>query len=141
MRSQLTLLMLISFQLGSLCAQNASQFPGAEPPEAIAAKVNGESITVQEIDAILKRTLPGAPLLPSQLRDLRRALLEDLIEEKLLRQFLDKHAPKIDAVELDAQMAALKASLVKENVSLEEYLADRTRPSLSFAKSGRHESS
>jgi parvulin-like peptidyl-prolyl isomerase len=49
-------------------------------------------------------------------------LLEDLIEEKLLRQFLDKHAPKVDAAELNAQMTALKASLTKENMSLEEYL-------------------
>jgi parvulin-like peptidyl-prolyl isomerase len=122
MRTQLTVLMLLAVQIGSLSAQNAAQFPGAEPPEAIAAKVNGESITVREIDAILKRTLRGAPLLPSQLRDLRRALLEDLIEEKLLSQFLDKNAPKVDAAELDAQLAALRVSLVKENMSLEEHL-------------------
>jgi parvulin-like peptidyl-prolyl isomerase len=120
MRTQLTLLMLLAVQLEPLGAQNVP--PGLVPPETIAAKVNGEVISVGELDAVLKSTLRGTPLLPSQLRDLRRALLEDLIEEKLLRQFLDKHAPKVDAAELNAQMTALKASLTKENMSLEEYL-------------------
>jgi peptidyl-prolyl cis-trans isomerase C len=93
-----------------------------ESPDFIAAKVNGDSISLAEVDAALKAILPSAPLTGSQRRDLRRAILEDLIDDKLLRQFLVKHAPKEEAVELDAQLAALKASLVKENCTYEEYL-------------------
>jgi peptidyl-prolyl cis-trans isomerase C len=114
--------MLLVVQCGSLSAQNVSLPPGSEPPETIAAKVNGEAISVGELDAVLKSTFRGAPLSPAQLRDMRLALLEDLIEEKLLRQFLDENSVKVDAAELAAQMTALKASLVKENMSLEEYL-------------------
>jgi parvulin-like peptidyl-prolyl isomerase len=93
-----------------------------ESPDFIAAKVNGESIVLAEVDAVLKAGLPSAPLTALQRRDLRRAILEDLIDDNLLRQFLVKHAPKVEAEELDAQLAALKASLVKENCTYEEYL-------------------
>jgi parvulin-like peptidyl-prolyl isomerase len=93
-----------------------------ESPDSIAAKVNGETIALVEVDAALKAGLPSAPLTTSQRRNLRRAILEDLIDDKLLRQFLVKHAPKVEPVELDAQLAALKASLIKENCTFEEHL-------------------
>ena len=101
---------------------NAAQEAGGESPDFIATKVNGDPITLAEVDAALKARLPSAPLTASQRRELRRAILEDLVEDKLLRQFLSKNAPKVEAVELDAQLATLKASLIKENCTYEEYL-------------------
>jgi len=53
--------------------------------------------------------------------------LEDLIDEKLLRQFLTKNSPKVEREELDAQLVALKATLVKENTTLEDYLRRRNQ--------------
>ncbi len=95
---------------------------GADSPEAVVATVNGEPITLRDVTAALKADLPSVPLTPLQIRKLQRAVLEDLIGEKLLRQFLAKNAPKADTAELDAQLAALKAALAKENTTLEEYL-------------------
>lgn len=91
-------------------------------PADIAAMVNGEPITISELDAILSSGLPHAPLTDGQLHQLRAALLEDLINEKLLRQFLAKNAPPVDRTEIDAQMTALKAQLIKENKTLGDFL-------------------
>ena len=48
--------------------------------------------------------------------------MEDLINEKVLRQFLAKNAPPVDHTEIDAQMTALKAHLIKENKTLGDFL-------------------
>jgi peptidyl-prolyl cis-trans isomerase C len=122
MRIRFLSVVLASFLPGNAIGQTAQKESGTESPEFIAARVNGEPITIGEIDAILKADLPGAPLSPAQHRSLRRALLDDLVDEKLLRQFLAKHAPKVDQAELDAQMTAFKAALIRENRSLDEFL-------------------
>lgn len=98
-----------------------------KPPQTavasdVAATVNGETIAISELDAILNANLSAAPLTDSQRHQLRAALLEDLINEKVLRQFLAKNAPPADRAEIDAQMTALKASLVKENKTLGDFL-------------------
>ena len=96
--------------------------PGANAPAEIAATVNGESISVAELDTVLNANLPAAPLTAAQRRQLRAALLNDLIDDKLLKQFLTKNGAKADPAEIDAQMAVLKARLVKENRTLADYL-------------------
>jgi peptidyl-prolyl cis-trans isomerase C len=106
----------------TLAIRNAPALQPPVPSDSIAATVNGESITLEEIDAVLEATLRGATLTKAQHRELRRAILEDLIDEKLLRQFLNKQVPKVDSAELEAQMAALKANLIKENDTLEDFL-------------------
>jgi hypothetical protein len=88
----------------------------------VAATVNGEPIAVSELDAVLQASLRAVPLTTAQRRELRAALLNDLIDEKLLRQFLAKNAPRVDPAELDAQMTALKASLIHENRTLADFL-------------------
>jgi peptidyl-prolyl cis-trans isomerase C len=100
---------------------------GMNPPEPtaareIAATVNDESISVAELDALLSASLPAIPITDAQRQQLRAALLEDLIDEKVLRQFLAKNAPKVGPAELDAQMTALKGQLVKENRTVADFL-------------------
>jgi parvulin-like peptidyl-prolyl isomerase len=118
---QFTPIFLICLFTASTRGQDAPRVPSTESPGFIAANVNGEPITIEDVDAALNSSLPGTPLTPSQKRDLRRALLEDLIDEKLIRVFLAKNAPKVEAAELDAHFAAFKASLIRENTTLEEY--------------------
>jgi parvulin-like peptidyl-prolyl isomerase len=99
--------------------------PAAQPTGVsgdVAAVVNGESITVAELDALLNTNLPAVPLSAAQRRQLRAAVLEDLIDEKLLRQFLAKNGPKVDPAEIDAQMTALKAQLIRDNRTLADFL-------------------
>jgi parvulin-like peptidyl-prolyl isomerase len=98
----------------------------AQPPAAadIAATVNGEPITVAELDAAVGADLANVPLTLAQRRRLRAALLEDLIDEALLKQFLAKSGLKTDPAVIDAQTKALAAQLAKENRTLDQYLKD-----------------
>lgn len=92
------------------------------PAEGVAATVNGEAITLAELDAVLDASLPTTSLTAAQRHQLRAALLQDLIDDKLLRQFLAKNAPKADAAVIDAQMTTLNAQLIKENRTLADFL-------------------
>lgn len=122
MRALMALTTLIGFTGFITCFPFLPGARGADSPDFVAATVNGEPITLREVSAALRTSLPSVPLTPSQSRNLQRAILEELIEEKLLRQFLAKNAPKAEAAELDAHLAALKAALIKENTTLEEFL-------------------
>jgi peptidyl-prolyl cis-trans isomerase C len=120
--------MLAVVAIVSLCgvAQPPTS-PGATTPTAatpIAATVNGEPITVAEVDAALDAVLQAGPLSAHQRRQLRSAILNDLIDDLLLKQFLAKHGPKVDPAEIDAQMAALKSRLLRENRTLDQFLKD-----------------
>jgi parvulin-like peptidyl-prolyl isomerase len=97
------------------------------PPRDVAATVNGEAIMVAELDAALNANLPAAPLTLAQRQQLRAALLNDLIDDKLVKQFLAKNGAKVDPAELDAQMTALKARLVRENQTLAAFLKQSGR--------------
>src|SRR5262245_32286899 len=96
-----------------------AQTPGTAE---IAATVNGEPITVAELDAAVNADLPNVLLSGAQRRQLRAALLEDLISELLLKQFLAKSGVKADPAVIDAQMKAFTDQLAKEKRTLAEYL-------------------
>src|SRR5436309_9245763 len=87
---------------GAIHAQNPPVVTAPNTSVEIAATVNGEAITIAELDAILNADLVRVPLTNSQRRQLRAALLEDVIDEKLVRQFLAKNAPKVDPAEIEA---------------------------------------
>lgn len=94
----------------------------ADPAGEIAATVNGESIRVRQVDAALDASLASVPLSSSQRRQLRKAVVEDLIDDVLVRQFLDKHGAKVEPAEIEAQMTALRAQLIHDNQTLAQYL-------------------
>jgi peptidyl-prolyl cis-trans isomerase C len=113
--------MLLAIVIGLLVALQVT----AEPPasEAPAATVNGQPITLADLDAAIDATLrTGTPLTAGQRKHLRATLLEELIDDSLVKQFLVKHGPKVDPAELDAQLNALKAQLTKANRTLADYL-------------------
>jgi peptidyl-prolyl cis-trans isomerase C len=123
MRPRLLVPVIVLAASGIGYAQNQNSgvsTPGS--PAEVAATVNGEAITVAELDAALKANLPSVPLTAADRRQLRAALLNDLIDDKFLKQFLAKHGPKVDPAEIEAQMTALKASLVRENRTLADFL-------------------
>jgi len=100
------------------------EVPAAPPQTAIAATVNGQSISVAEVDAALAASLPLAPLTAAQRRQLRAIVLDDLIDDALVKQFLAKNGPKVDPAEIDAQMRSLRAKLISENRTLAQYLKE-----------------
>ncbi|MBM3978961.1 MAG: hypothetical protein FJ304_01500 [Planctomycetes bacterium] len=98
---------------------------GAQPPKpdaATAATVNGEPIALADVDAVLKHTLPHAPLNAAQRRQMRLEVLSDLVDDVLLRQFLRKNGPKVDPAEIDAQIKAYTEKLKTEGKTLAEWL-------------------
>ncbi len=95
-----------------------------EPAASDAATVNGQPITLAELDAAVSANLQNVPITVAQQRQLRAALLDDLIDDALLKQFLAKNGPKVDPAEIEAQMKALTTRLTKENRTLVAFLKE-----------------
>jgi peptidyl-prolyl cis-trans isomerase C len=93
--------------------------------EKLAAVVNGEPITVAELDAALKQ-LPTAvtPVSMMQRHQQRAEALQAMIDDKLVRQFLKQNGPKVETAEVERQYAALVASQKALGRSIEEYLKE-----------------
>src|SRR5262249_11894556 len=87
----------------------AASAPGAAQPgpDTPAATVNGEVIRLGDLDAYIKGKLPVGPLTAAQARQLRTEIVSDMIDDVLLRQFLRKNAPKVEAAEVDQHLKAL----------------------------------
>lgn len=99
----------------------------AQPPKPesnVAATVNGEKITVEEVDAVLKQSLPLAPLNAVQRRQMRLEVLTDMVDEVLLRQFLRKNGPKVDPKEINDQLKAFSEKLQRDGKSLDAWLKE-----------------
>ncbi len=96
----------------------------AEEP-TIAAKVNGDTITLAEIDAIIKhRPQSLTPLTPSQMRQLRLEVARNLIDDRLLRQFLAQNAPEPDATTIAQHFKALAKAQQAQGKTLAEFYRD-----------------
>lgn len=104
----------------------ASAVALAQPPAKpeIAATVNGEVITLAEVDAVLKHTLPLTPLTAAQRRQMRVEVVSDMVDDVLVRQFLRKSGPKVDPAEIDAQYKAYGEKLQKDGKSLAAWLKE-----------------
>lgn len=97
----------------------------APPPEGVAATVNGQPIALAELDAAVAADLRNVPVTLAQRRQLRAVVLDDLIDDLLVKQFLAKSGAKADPAEVDAQVKALTDRLAKENRTLAAYLKER----------------
>src|SRR5215207_6800172 len=116
--------MRCAFSTVLLSAAVALAQPPAKPDPNVAATVNGENITLADVDAVLKHTLPLAPLTAAQRRQMRIEVLSDMVDDLLVRQFLRKNGPKVDPAEIDAQLKAYGEKLQKEGKSLAEWLKE-----------------
>lgn len=89
------------------------------------ANVNGEPITLGEVDAALKqRPAPLQAPTAAQTRQTRLEALTIMIDDLLLRQFLRDHGPKVDSTEINRQFAGLEAGLKAQNKTLADYLRE-----------------
>ncbi len=122
MRLLLALMLLALAGPANVYGQQSTESPSPAAGPTVAAEVNDEQILVAEVDALVDANLSAVPVTPAQRKQLRLTLLDDLIDERLIRQFLAKNAPKVDAEEIAACMTVLKARLVKENKTLADHL-------------------
>jgi parvulin-like peptidyl-prolyl isomerase len=97
---------------------------GPQPATTAAATVNGEVIRLDEVDAFIKAKFPAVPLTAAQARQLRTEVVNDMIDDLLLRQFLRRHGPKLEPGEVDKHLKALAESLARQNKTLADYLRE-----------------
>jgi len=93
--------------------------------DKVAATVNGEPITSAEVDAAANH-LPVADAHSSaaQKKQQRADVLQLLIDDKLVRQYLRQHGPKVDPADVDRQLSALEKGLKAQGKSVDDYLKE-----------------
>jgi peptidyl-prolyl cis-trans isomerase C len=114
-------------QAAPLAAQPATPPPAPAPVQQTAAiapapaskpaaTVNGEIISLAEVDAAAfgNGPPPPQPLTEAQRRQLRLEVLGELIDDLLMSQFLRKNGPKVNPADVDKELQKLEAR-VKEN--------------------------
>ena len=94
--------------------------PPKNPPQ-VAATVNGEVIRLDQVDAVVRRTPVRGPLTDGQARRLRREVVEDMIDDLLLRQFLRQHGPKVEPAEVEKHFRGLAATLQRQGKTLADF--------------------
>jgi parvulin-like peptidyl-prolyl isomerase len=91
--------------------------------DKVAATVNGEAVTAAELDAAVGQLTPAdTPLSAAQAQQQRADVLQLLIDDRLVRQYLRRQGPKVDPAEVDRQFAALEAGLKKQDKTIDAYL-------------------
>ena len=112
--------------------------PDSAARERVAAIVNGETILMSEVEAVLAtRPKEIFPISEAQQRLIRMEILEVLINERLMKQFLAEHAPPIDPKEVDKQMQALIESLKAQGRTLADFCKE-TRQTEAQLRLGIH---
>jgi len=105
-------------------SQGRAQGPGnAGKPAAV---VNGEPISLAELDAAVKiMSGPSAVQVPeTRRRQMRMEALAMLMDNLLLQQFLHQNGPRIDPGEINKYIGELEGALKKENKKLSDYLTE-----------------
>jgi parvulin-like peptidyl-prolyl isomerase len=92
--------------------------------EEVAARVNGESIKLADVQAILEQRPPMVKLTAEQERAQRRAATEMLVDDTLMRQYLRRTVQMPHTQDVDRVVAELSDVLRKQNKTLDQFLRD-----------------
>jgi parvulin-like peptidyl-prolyl isomerase len=96
-------------------------------PSNIAATVNGEKISLQELDDTVNSRPTLQPATQAQLRQSRIETLTGLIDVSLMRQYLKEHGPKIEQAEIDKYLQMMAAAQKQKNKTMQDYLLEMNR--------------
>ena len=101
--------------------QAAAPAQGAKP----AAVVNGEQISMADLDAVLKRQPPQATAMPEKMQiAVRREALAVLIDEMLLHQFLRKNCPPVAKADVEKKLAEFSEMLKAKGKTMDDFYKD-----------------
>src|SRR5262245_9115607 len=112
---------------GRLAAQAPAQVPIPAPQGGakVAATVNGESVPMADVVAVLgQMPPPPTPLTKEQERERQVSAVQILIEHSLMRQFLNKKVPPAAAAEIEKEVNELREALKKDKMSLQDFLKE-----------------
>jgi peptidyl-prolyl cis-trans isomerase C len=98
-----------------------SSRPNSASVEDAAAYVNGAPIARSAVEAALAAAVGHLPLTERDREALRLAILNDLIDDKLLEQFLDRHKIPADPKVIATQKRLLLERLHREHRTLSDY--------------------
>jgi peptidyl-prolyl cis-trans isomerase C len=112
----------------AMVAQRATaQAPGRGAAVKPAAIVNGESISLAEVERgaaqVMRRPMPMS-MTEAQKREIKAIVLAQLMDDLLMQQFLRKNAPKPDLAEVNKKLADFETSLKKQGKTLAEYMRE-----------------
>jgi parvulin-like peptidyl-prolyl isomerase len=90
--------------------------------QALAARVNGEGITLAEVQAVLETRPSPVPVSKELERELRKAALDMLTEDLLMRQYLRRSAPPANPTDVQKEYDKLFEALKKQSKTFEQFL-------------------
>src|SRR5262249_50792254 len=104
--------------LAILVGAAQTQAPANRP----AAVGNGEPISLAKVEAFLKMRGPTpTPLTEQQRKQMQFEMVNALIDDVLMRQFLAKNAPKVDPAEVSKRLAELQTGLKKQGKTVQDF--------------------
>ena len=92
------------------------------PVEKVVATVGNEKITNTEVDQMLRRVTRGQPVPPEQMADLQNAILDSMIQNKLVIQFVAAKNVKVEASKVDEALADIKKRVADQGGDLPSVL-------------------
>jgi parvulin-like peptidyl-prolyl isomerase len=92
--------------------------------EQIAATVNGEKILIGDVRKALDSKPYALSLSEEQKKELRKAALDSLVEDALMRQYLSKHVPQVSQTEYNKEVNELQDALKKQNKTVAAFLKE-----------------
>src|SRR2546430_8497762 len=96
-----------------------------KPAHNPAALVNGEPITIEEVEAVLLHEPPTAnPPTEVQRRQIQLEALSLLIDDRLVQQFLRKNGPPVSPVEVNKKLAELESGLKAQGRTMADFLKE-----------------
>lgn len=112
----------------------AAQFPAQQeqprpqasgPQAAVVATVNGDAITRTEVQQNVEQQVAGRQVAPEVKEQLRKQVLDSLIESRLVEQYARKEGPDVKDQEVEAVIDRFKQQLKQQSMSFDEFLRSR----------------
>jgi len=100
-----------------------AQVPGSQAKPA--AVVNGEPISFADVKAILDTMPPPVvPATADQKREMQQNVVDMLVDDLVMRQFLRKNTSPPPGADIDKEIAELKVALAKKKSTLDDFLKE-----------------
>jgi parvulin-like peptidyl-prolyl isomerase len=99
-----------------------TQAPPAAPEPRPVATVNGEPILDTDLQAQLQAQLQGRQVPREAVEQMRKQILDNLIEARLIEQFAREEGPDVASEEVDQVLSRFDQQLQAQGARLEDYL-------------------
>lgn len=113
------------WQIGAIAAVLAlggTQVAAQQAARPAAARVNGEEIPVSDVDAVVNQRPSPVPVSQELQKEMRKAAVEMLIDDLLIRQYLRRNAAAPSQEDVQKEYDKLFEALKKQNKTLEQFL-------------------